>query len=279
MSEPFIKFSKVKESLRRIGIIVDKAKDAYVPISPEEVSLKEIENGSLQIDTDGIFIIGEDGVRRQVFLYKRAYNMERFGKPRFHICKCQTIEEFMNSSGEIPEYRRANTRAVMVLDRSNGNQDTKVEDLPLCKYCAQLIGSVARNMDSAAFVELLKKANPADEERPQGNINVNTRTGYTEDWQEVSQRFRERHHYTCERCGVQVSQFETEYMQVHHRNGDKTNNSDSNLECLCIKCHSEVDPTHVRNFSTRQQQMLIRFFMDNYASKRNIHFSDPDLPF
>ena len=88
MSEPFIKFSKVKASLRRIGIIVDKAKDAYVPISPEEVSLKEIENGSLQIDTDGIFIIGEDGVRRQVFLYKRAYNMERYGKPRFHICKC-----------------------------------------------------------------------------------------------------------------------------------------------------------------------------------------------
>lgn len=278
MDEPIIKFSKLKESLRRIGIIVDKAKDAYTPISPEEVSLKEIENGSLEIGTDGIFINGEDGVRRQVFLYKRAYNMERFGKPRFHICKCQTIEEFMNSSGEIPEYRRANTRAVMVLDRSNGNQDTKVEDLPLCKYCAQLIGSVSRNMDSAAFVEILKNANPAETDTTQENLEVDSR-GYTRDWQEVSRSYRERHNYTCERCGVQVTPFETEYMQVHHRNGDKTNNRDSNLECLCIKCHSEVDPTHVRNFSTRTQQMLIRLFLQNYASKRNQSNPENDLPF
>lgn len=276
MDEPIIKFSKLKESLQRVGIIVDKAKDAYTPISPEEVSIKEIENGSLEISTDGIFINGEDGVRRQVFLYKRAYNMKRFGKPRFHICKCKTIEDFMNSSGEIPEYRRANTRAVMVLDRSNDNQDTKVENLPLCRYCAQLIGSVSRNMDSAAFVEILKKAHSA--ETPRGNLEIDSR-GYTRDWQEISKNFRERHNYTCERCGVQVSPFETEYMHVHHRNGDKTNNRDTNLECLCIKCHSEVDPTHVHNFSTRTQQMLIKLFLQNYAAKRNLLNVDNDLPF
>lgn len=268
MDEPIIKFSKFKDSLRRIGIIVDKAKDAYTPISPEEVSLKEIENGSLEISEDGIFINGEDGIRRQVFLYKRAYNIERFGKPRFHICKCQVIDEFMNSSGEIPEYRRANTRGVMVLDRSNNNIDTKVNDLPLCKYCARLIADIDNNMDSADFVELLKKAKPANEPKQQENLEID-KHGYTRDWQEISQNFRKRHNYKCERCGVQVSSFETEYIQVHHKNGDKTNNSDSNLECLCIKCHSEVDPTHVRNFSTRPQQMLIKLFLQNYGNKRN----------
>lgn len=46
--------------------------------------------------------------------------------------------------------------------------------------------------------------------------------------------------------------------------GDKLDNRESNLECLCIKCHSEVDDTYRRNFNTLTQQGLIQEFLLKY---------------
>lgn len=65
-----------------------------------------------------------------------------------------------------------------------------------------------------------------------------------------------------------MNPFESEFMQTHHKNGDKTDNRDSNLECLCIKCHSEVDDTHRRNFNTLAYQGLIKEFLYQYGTER-----------
>lgn len=50
--------------------------------------------------------------------------------------------------------------------------------------------------------------------------------------------------------------------------GGKLDNRESNLECLCIKCHSEVDYTHRRNFNTLAQQGLIQEFLLKYGCER-----------
>lgn len=50
--------------------------------------------------------------------------------------------------------------------------------------------------------------------------------------------------------------------------GDKLDNRESNLERLCIKCHSEVDDTHRRNFNTLVQQGLIQEFLLKYGCER-----------
>lgn len=48
----------------------------------------------------------------------------------------------------------------------------------------------------------------------------------------------------------------------------KLDNRESNLECLCIKCHSEVDDTYRRNFNTLAQQVLIQEFLLKYGCER-----------
>lgn len=58
-------------------------------------------------------------------------------------------------------------------------------------------------------------------------------------------------------------------MQTHHKNGVKTDNREGNLECLCIKCHSEVDDTHRRNFSSAAQKVLIEDYMRKYHGKES----------
>jgi len=273
--QPLIRFDNFATALEHHGIHVGEAKDAYREISSEEVTLREIREGSMEFEDNGIFVKMPDGSKQQVFLYKRSYDIAAYGKPRYHICKCQTIESFMNSRGEIPEYRKSNTMPVMVIDRSDGNKDKEVNGLPLCGYCARLLGNIGRGMTSDAFVEIMRKAHPQEKEPPR-DLKVDM-FGYTEDWHTISQAYREKHHFTCENCGVQVDPLESEYMHVHHISGDKTDNSEDNLQCLCIKCHSEVNATHVHNFARRSQQLLIAEFERKYGKQRKENLAP--LPF
>ena len=122
-------------------------------------------------------------------------------------------------------------------------------------------------MDSSQFAEILRNAASEDESKP-SDKEVNPITGYTKDWQKISEKVRNEHNWTCEKCGIHVSPYDHSFMEVHHKNRIKTDNRESNLQCLCIKCHSEVDPIHIHNFSTPNKRLLIKLFMEKYGHLR-----------
>lgn len=267
---PIIDFSSFRKKLEELGIAIVDFSKPYKKVSSEEVSLDEIKSGKLKITDHGIFAIDpESGFPRRVFLFKREYFIEyngNFSFPKYHICKCDTIEKYMNSNGEVPEYRKTEDEPVLVIDKSDYRKEKKLKGLKLCKNCARIMGDIDRNTTSTQYVEMLKKINEAPfVARRDSEEDVN---GYARDWNIISLNFKEKHNFTCERCGVQVSPLESMYMQTHHRNGDKLDNRESNLECLCIKCHSEVDAVHRRNFCTLAQQGLIQEFLRQYGTDR-----------
>ena len=57
--KPIYKFSKSKNVLKELGYQVEKA-EAYRPIKPVDVSIKNIKDGTIEITDDGIFFKTSD---------------------------------------------------------------------------------------------------------------------------------------------------------------------------------------------------------------------------
>ena len=264
--EPICDFPKLKEKLTQMGYIIE-AGNPYKPIQIKDVDISELQK--MEFTDDGIFVIDEvDGKRHQVFLYKRRYHLEKYGKPRYHIRKCYTIREFMNSGSLKTEYRRANSEPVRVINWDNGDEDVEVDELPLCKFClGEMLESSGNHLDlnrdstSSDFVELLKEMSTVEEEVPE-IVDVDLR-GYTRDWEEISYNYRRDHNFTCENCGIQIP-IDLQFLHTHHRNGNKTDNREENLQCLCIRCHANVDEVHRQNFSWGQRKLMLEQFNELY---------------
>lgn len=258
--KPFYAFGKLKATLRKMGYKVEKAK-TYREIKPKDISLEDIKKGMVEISDKGIFLKTEDGMKHAGFMYKRFYHLADFGPPRFHIRECKTIQNFKNSGQFRKLYRWANTEVVPVIDMDDNDIDKEISQLPLCKYCQAIIQAQKQKAykDNRDFVKELKEISARNA------LNVDL-FGYTSDWPETSKRYREKQDYTCERCGLRVGELDHVYIHCHHKDGDKTNNQESNLECLCVECHSKVDEAHRERFSRGGNQVILKQFIEKYRS-------------
>ena len=264
---PIHDFSGLKNLLSRMGYHIEQA-IGYRPLEIADVNINDLKR-NIEFTDDGIFLIDDaTQERHQIFLYKRNYHLDLYGKPRFHIRKCQTIQSFMNSGSFKAEYRRANTETVTVADMDDGFIDKEISDLPLCSYCAKMIYGSSYEMDSTEFVEILKETE--DYQEPT-NVDVDI-FGYTKDWEEISLAYRTSQSFTCEECGLQITDpFDRQYIHTHHKNGNKTDNRLSNLQCLCLRCHAQVDEFHRHNLMERgANRIIFQEFKDKYI--------DNDLP-
>lgn len=276
--DPIYDFHLTKAALKRRGIDVEFT-GGYTVVRPTDVVFKN-GRGNVEFQNDegerGIFIKDSNGRYRQVFMYKRDYHLIRYGSPRYHICQCETIQEFMSSGGFRDHYRYANTEEVKVLNMDIFNREETVDDLELCAYCANMMSSQYRKgMPLERFVQILKEAGETDPEEEEKEVDI---FGYVKDWQQISDAKREVENYTCEVCGYHAeTMFDRRFIHVHHKDGNKLNNRLTNLQCLCIHCHANVDDTHKRNFSRGAQADMLREF-----EEQNVQISESeykDLPF
>ena len=256
--KPIFSFPQLKEKLKSMGFVVGEA-GAWRTVGTVDILPEDI--GTRLLFEDGkIFYIDDEGIKRRGFMYKTSFFFEYQGqqrKPKFHVCKCQAIYSFGQGA-----YRFANAEPIKVFSK-NKKKEVMVEHMELCGYCRNMLELYERAKvnDSTDFVDILKKAGDVKEPQEE-EVDI---FGYVKDWEQISLGFRRKHNFTCNRCGITVDDgFDYQYIHTHHRNGNKLDNKESNLECLCIQCHAKVDVTHQKNFSKGGKKQMLQEFINKY---------------
>ena len=254
---PIYDFEGLKEFLRRRGYQIRDGEPIKIHVG--DVNIGDYNDGTITITDEGIFLKDRLGVKHQVFLYKKYYHLQKW-IPRFHICNCKTIQEF-TSMGMRDQYRWAMKEPVPVKDLDNNNEEVEVSGLPLCQNCQSIIRDYGE-ISSTDFVRILDEMSGANTNPEEIELDI---FGYTRDWDDISRQYREEHEYTCEECGLRIDDaYDRQYIHVHHIDGNKLNNQESNLKCLCCYCHAHIDDHHLHRLTTGANRFIYDDFLRKY---------------
>lgn len=222
-----------------------------------------LKTGEVEIELDEIKT--KDGVfeykGRKVIVYIRDQYSKYYSRGyRFHLTKCGTISKaFQNrrNSRYVVSLRTDGKFKINLLDDNIVVRKDLIEPLKVCKNCLEQINykeykdhpyrkkqTIFEDFDLAEYFNQFKQSNlNTGHFRNANNAPLNV---YNKNFDLKSKTLREQKSYICEECGIDLSKQEhRKFTHVHHRDVDKSNDNLSNLEVLCIECHSN-QPGHER---------------------------------
>jgi hypothetical protein len=237
-----------------------------------------------RLDNDGIEIESLDEIEfradktlgykgQRVLIYIRDVNhyREEIRLPKFHIATCETLEKMWKNkrSERYVLYRRENG-VFKVNVMKDGKIDVRHEKLDVCRNCLTHL-----NWDNYKETKSLRDGIVYDfsiskyfEKYPKSLLTVMPShdsdtaplNDYTENWSKISKEIKEKARNQCENpnCKVYLIGNHSQYLHVHHIDGQKNNNKKHNLKVLCVKCHAnEHNHGHMKSSYEYKQFILI----------------------
>ena len=129
----------------------------------------------------------------------------------------------------------------------------KKQNFKKCKNCGQVIveknekycsNKCQKDFEFKTYIEKWKKG------------EVNGLRGQYSISNHIRKYMFEKHNYSCEKCGWnEVNKYSCLIpLEIHHIDGDYTNNREENLQVLCPNCHSLTETYKSQNKNGRKQR-------------------------
>ena len=272
-----IDFSDLTTAVSKMGAmdVEFTIKQNYVPRDPIDIQLGdgfEVDFTDIQFETG---LASYEG--RQVLLYIKDHNYGnkfeqaiengKYGN-KYHVADCTKLEE-MRKKGRLERYVVTNKLDGLFKISRGANEHREYQEgeakLQICQFCLDTINyqgfkNTPRGLKRQSFVASFNLSDFFDtyssffKFMPSG-IADNHKESYSDDRQQVSNSIKEKHHYTCQQCGVDLKG-NKRLLQTHHKNGVKADNTDANLTPLCADCHRK-QPLHTHLFVSHKDTQSI----------------------
>ncbi|MGB2521625.1 hypothetical protein AYI83_19125 [Shewanella algae] len=186
---------------------------------------------------------------------------------KFHVADCKTLNS-MRQKNRFGRYKATyNISGIFKVYGISYAEGTHVEgeaELKVCKNCLSYLNykgyqqgiglPKSKIYNEFDISEFLSEYSTLFSSMPERSSFVE-QGGYSDDWAEVSAKYRASVHFCCEQCAVDLSSHKN-MLHTHHISGNKRENHPSNLKALCIDCHRK-QPHHAYMRVTHANMVLL----------------------
>jgi hypothetical protein len=195
----------------------------------------------------------------------------KYSLPKFHLSYCSTLEAMTNANrfGRYVVYN--GEEANFTVNFIGPPTRTSSEKLDVCKNCLSLLQwhnyspqasstakeSIVNNFSLKEFFEKYPK--DLISIIPKYTVDNAPLNDYSEDWGMISEQIKQERGYQCQSCKKKFEGTDQKFLHGHHLDGQKSNNSQRNIEILCIGCHAK-EPMHSHMKNSLQYKEFIHKF-------------------
>lgn len=186
---------------------------------------------------------------------------------KFHLVDCSTLEDMRSRNRYRRYYATTNLSGKFVISSGDGRNAEVC--LQVCQNCLKKLNYKNFNKNKN---EVLKNFNLSDffnyyktsfRNLPNTDNLLPEEAGtYANNWRQISLEYRERKKWICELCKLNMVDYKN-LLDVHHRNGNKRDNSIFNLQALCRECHSKQDMHDHIKLSIEEKQIFNKLRSEN----------------
>ncbi len=225
-----------------------KIKTSFVSINLDEVEVDD--SGLLEYKGRKIVAYIRDQ-KRGIDHYKKTSSY------KYHLCDCSTMKS-MRRAGRERRYlaTKRSDELFEVYDISGYGSQKMMVKLDLCYNCKMELSAKSLHFSPFSLKDFFKKY---DSYVPKTIRRVETVTKtqtYQPNQDDLSREYRKAAAYLCQLCNVDCS-IDHSLLNLHHVDGDPSNNKHNNLRVLCVDCHSK-QPLHSQVSQTRRAKSHIQ---------------------